>query len=62
MIAPGFLDCYAHPASRWSGIDREMYPEPTDGLLALRQFLILRRAADEDDALRDRLPTSPGRP
>jgi hypothetical protein len=38
------------PDGEWAGA-----VVTVEGLLALRQFLILRRAADEDDALRERL-------
>ena len=38
------------PDGEWAGA-----MVTAEGLLALRQFLILRRAADEDDALRERL-------
>ena len=38
------------PHGEWAGA-----VVTVEGLLALRQFLILRRAADDDDALRDRL-------
>ena len=38
------------PHGEWAGAEVTV-----EGLLALRQFLILRRAADDDDALRDRL-------
>ena len=39
----------------WHQEQVQSVKEPGVLLLALRQFLILRRAADEDDALRDRL-------
>ena len=38
------------PHGEWAGA-----VVTVEGLLALRQFLILRRAANDDDALRDRL-------
>ena len=38
------------PDGEWAGA-----MVTVEGLLALRQFLILRRAANDDDALRDRL-------
>ena len=38
------------PDGEWAGA-----VVTVEGLLALRQFLILRRAADDDDALRERL-------
>ena len=46
-----FEECAADgPDGEWAGA-----VVTVEGLLALRQFLILRRAADEDDALRERL-------
>jgi hypothetical protein len=46
-----FAECAADgPDGEWAGAEVTV-----EGLLALRQFLILRRAADDDDALRDRL-------
>ena len=46
-----FEECAADgPGGEWAGAEVTV-----EGLLALRQVLILRRAADDDDALRDRL-------
>ena len=46
-----FEECAADgPDGEWAGAEVTV-----EGLLALRQFLIMRREADGDDALRDRL-------